>query len=540
MDVNAESYLKGPISVASITEVLCYNSKITGLVVDQINLSEISDKVLNLGITSDRNYRPVKFLRNIGGKNSIFIEPKKDLAYAPSSGFDTLIYYAILDEHRSRFPIGYSKLPRVIGNSTLNEVESIHYDQIRVNFESILEIDEFSILPADLGDINLDISDPLKEYLSDYKKRKDLKYDVNVEYPVETVNSNIFKTLPFGEIDNDLIPDTENYYWEEKKKAPIWVGADGIRFETSIGTAGRLTTLRDFNNPRYIRVIDSNFSEDITPTDSDITINKYSDVPDNTTLENIFRYYYLPKFISGEFVVDETGGLWSCPFLSREDYGKGRQVRALFTDSNGNSVNTYPSVISSIDQQPLLDLSKGILVSEESMFSSVTSAQQRVRDVVNTIVPLTLLFTDYNGKIWINLKIGAWFVFNIPQYDINVIQNRTTAVIVPKTGCQYYPINDKSILVRTPRGLNLYNTPGEWCDDYTMNTVVTRFPHSKLLERFSVGGDLVNEEDIFNGPLNRYRKNILPKSKINIVGALNGIIVYYQLVENNKIYINYL
>lgn len=540
MEVNAESYLKGPISVSSITEVLCYNSKITGLIVDRTNLSEISDKVLNLGITSDRNYHPVKFLRHVGGKNAIFIQPKKDLAYAPSSGFDTLIYYTVLDEHRSRFPIGFSKLFQVIGNSKLNEVESVHYDKIRINFESILELEDFSITDVDLGDVNLDISDPLRDYLVDYKKQKDLSYDVNVEYPVETTNSNIYKTLPFGEINNDTIPNTENFFWENGKKAPIWIGADGVRFKTLNETADIITTLRDFDNPRTLRIIDSNSASELTPTFSDIIISKSTSTPAEMTIEKSFRDYYLPQFISNEFILDSSGGLWSCPYLSKELYSKGKQVKALFYDKEGQVENTYPSVISGIDNQPLLDLSKGILVSEESLFSSVTSAQYRVRDVVNTIIPLTLLFTDYNGKIWINLKIGAWFVFNIPQYDINVIQNRTTAVIVPKSNCQYYPINDKSLLVRTPKGLSLYNNPGEWCDEYTMNTVVSRSPHSKLLGRFSVGGDLIDEEDIFNSPLNRYRKNILPKGRINIAGALNGIIIYYQLVEGNKIYVNYL
>ena len=98
MKLNAESYLKGPISADNITEVLCYNSKITGLVVNQYNLSEVSGKILNLGVTADRNYIPTPLLKDGRGIVYISIEPDKHLAYAPSSGFDTLIYYVKLDE----------------------------------------------------------------------------------------------------------------------------------------------------------------------------------------------------------------------------------------------------------------------------------------------------------------------------------------------------------------------------------------------------------------------------------------------------------
>ena len=193
-----------------------------------------------------------------------------------------------------------------------------------------------------------------------------------------------------------------------------------------------------------------------------------------------------------------------------------------------------------IEQQPLLDLSKGILVSKKSIFKGVQEAQIRVRDIVNTIIPLTLLFTD-SGRLWIKLKIGAWFIFDLPQFNAELIQNRTTAVIVSKSsGCNYYPINDKSILIRNPKRLTLINTPGELCDQYTYDNIVTRFPHSKLLTRFTIGGETINESDIYHSPLNRYRKNILPKEKINIIAALNGIIIYYYMGEDNNIYINYL
>lgn len=527
MKLNAESYLKGPISADNITEVLCYSSKITGLVVNQYNLSEVSGKILNLGVTADRNYIPTPLLKDGRGIVYISIEPDKHLAFAPSSGFDTLIYYVKLDEFRSRFPIGYSKLSSVLGNSTLTEVESIHYGTIRVNLTGLWEKNEQSFIPADIGDKVTDISDPLQSYLSAFKKRKDLDLTVKVEAPVEVMNSNVYQVLPFS-INNQTIPNDEKcLYWEEGEKVPLWIGADSIRIQTSeygYGEYPGYVTLLDANeNPIKISKNDMGFPQNGKVVEGDYTS------------ENYFRDCW-PRFMSREFMIDESGGLWSCPGLA--DSEDSPIVSPLF---ESNVAINFPVLNpSTILQQSLLDLSTGRLVSRESIFSNVTLAQNRIRNIVNTIIPLTLLFTD-QGKLWVKLKIGAWFVFDLPQFNVELLQNRTTAVLVPKKyGCQYYPINDKSILIRSPKGLTLYNTPGEWCDEYIYNNIVTRFPHSKLLGKFNIGGEKVDESNIYRGPLNRYRKNILPRNKINIIGALNGIIVYYYINEDGKIYISYL
>jgi hypothetical protein len=533
MKISAESYLRGPVSASSITEVLCYSSKATGLIVNQNNLSEISGKVLDLGITVNRNYLPVK-LRG----QEISISPSKNLAFSPSSGFDTLIYYVKLDEHRKRFPIGFSKLSQVIGNTTITAVESIHYKTIIVKLENLGIIDEYVPSLIDIGDENLNISDPQKNYLLDFKNRKNLDYSIHVEEPLIPTNSATFRLLPYMII-NQEISETGKFYWEENKKVPAWIESRGIRIQkTNIGEDQYLFLPIFDNKIRYVEI----------PTTS-IASNSYSG-EENYDEEDNFRNYRLPRFISHEFIVDENGGLWSYPFLSDSTYAtaEGKTLRCMAKSDSGeveiqtegqNYGVTFPISTSMITQQPLLDLSNGILVSKESIFENVFTAQNRVRDVVNTIIPLTLLFAD-NGKLWIKLKIGAWFVFDLPQYGIEVVQNRTTAIVVPRKDCQFYPINDKSILVRTPRGLSLFNTAGEWCDSYTMDTVVSRFPQSNLLRRFSVGGDLVDETDIFNGPLNRYRRGILPKGKINIIGALDGIIIYYQIRGDNQVFINYL
>lgn len=521
--------MKGPVSATDITEALCYSSKVTGLVINKLNLSEVSEKILDLKITINRNYQPVK----LDGK-FIRINPAVNLAYAPSSGFDTIIYYIKLDEHRTRFPIGYSKLSQVVGNSTLNEVESIHYNTITISLENLEIMNEFLPVLSDIGDTNMDISDPQKNYLESFKKYKDLKTTIHVESPINPTNNVIFRTLPFNNIENQLIPGGESSYWTEGEKAPIWIGSDGIRIWVAEDKFMFLS-LRQSSGLIY------------TTIDKLKSLGTGSIVDENWDPDDNFRFKKLPRFITREFIIDENGALWSYPRLSKINYNneEGKTLRIMGYNEEkeeltiDSSTTTFPLSLLDLYDQPLLDIFSGTLVSERSMFSNVIDAQHRVRDIVNTIIPLTLLFSD-NGKIWIKCKIGAWFVFDLPQYNAEVIQNRTTAVVVPRNKCQFYPINDKSILVRTPRGLNLFNTPGEWCDSYTMDNLVTRFPHSKLLGRFSVGGEMVDEGNIFSGPLNRYRKGVLPKGNINIVGAIEGIIIYYQLQKNNKIYISYL
>lgn len=532
--VNADTYLKGPIKVKDIQKVLCYNSKITGLKVNKANFPEISEKVLNLGLNINKNYIPVEVQ-----DSKISINPPIHLGYSPSSGFDTLIFYAQLDRYRNPFPVGYSKLNQVIGKSELNSVESLTYGEIKINLINVGDFDEYLSGIVDIGDINTDISNSLREYLSDFKKKGELiNSRIDVESPIDIINDCLYQGLPIEILSNQTIPNTDQYYWESQKKVPLWIGADNIRVLTNYsGNEDKFMFIYP-QKPGLVFVKN--------PFNS---INSDSS-PASDQYEEEFRYKKLPKFMSGEFIVDEEGALWNYPYLGRPaEYtnteGKTLSLMSYFQVGNGirqlvSGEYKFPNNTSALYQQPLLDLSRGILVSEESVFDNTLNAQNRVRDIVNTIIPLTLLFNN-SGKIWIKLKIGAWFVFDVPQYNIEILQNRTTAIIVPKLdGCIYYPINDKSMLVRTPQELKLYNTPGEWCDDYTMNTVVLRYPQSKLLERFSIGGEAVNESDIFNSPLRRYRKNILPKGKINIIAALNGIIVYYQETENNKIRINYL
>lgn len=541
MKISAESYLKGPVSSSSITEVLCYSSKATGLVIDRINLSEVSEKVLNLGIEVNKNYVPVKLVGQ-----TIEIKPSRDLAYSPSSGFDTLIYYVKLDEHRDRFPIGYSKLLQTIGQSTLTAVESIHYDRIRINLDELKDLTEYEAILAEIGEREVSISDPQRNYLKDFKTRGELDYSgIHVEAPIHPTNSVYLNVFPINNIENTKIAtsnDSSYNYWEFNKKAPVWIGADGVRVLRRDPTTGinKYWNFSYTNNAN--RIIDIPELREMSAGDL---------VEDD---EKKFRHYQLPRYISREFIIDENGGLWSYPYLSTKQwvYNRIREGKTLkymgevletVETVNGEETNVLNYDIFPIPtyiriQQPLLDIFSGTLVSHQSIFDNVISAQNRVRDIVNTIIPLTLLFMD-DGKIWIKVKIGAWFVFDLPQYGIEIVQNRNMALAVPRENCQFYVVNDKTILIRTPRGLRIYNTPGEWCDQYIMDTAVSRFPHSKLLKRFTVGGELINEENIFESPLNRYRKGILPRGKINIVGALNGIIIYFQII-NGKVQISYL
>lgn len=527
MKLNTESYLRGPINASTITEVLCYNSKVTNLVVDKYNLVEISEKILNLGITIDRNYVPANIQKSSNGIIFISIEPKKHLAYSPSSGFDTLIYYVKLDKYSNRFPIGFSKFPNVVGNSTLTEVESIYYNTIRINISGLLDTDDLGLIPSDIGDKDIQVTDPLKSYLLQYKKKKDLTFQEKVEAPIEVTNSNIYKIFPFT-VTNQLITNSSDYYWKLNERVPIWMGVDSIRIKTSE---------YGYNEDGYVTLLNNNDPIKVLTGEMNFPSNK-NIIDENYSVGDDFRDT-LPKFISREFIVDQAGGLWRDLGLVGETTVENKKISPMFKSKN--SITYFPMFdIEEIEQQPLLDLSKGVLVSKKSIFKGVQEAQIRIRDIVNTIIPLTLLFTD-SGRLWIKLKIGAWFIFDLPQFNAELIQNRTTAVIVSKSsGCNYYPINDKSILIRSPKGLTLINTPGELCDQYTYDNIITRFPHSKLLTRFTTGGETINESDIYHSPLNRYRKNILPKEKINIIAALNGIIIYYYMGEDNNIYINYL
>ena len=532
--VNADTYLKGPVKIKDIQKVLCYSSKVTGLKVNKTNFSEVSERILNLGLNINKNYVPVEVHGSM-----ISIDPPTHLGYSPSSGFDTLIFYAQLDEFRDPFPIGYSKLNQTIGQSELNSVESLTYGKININLFNTGGTDEYLSGIIDIGDTNTDISNSLREYLSDFKKKGELiNSQVDVESPVKIINDCLYQGLPLEILNNQLIPSTNQYYWESQKKVPLWIGADNIRVLTNYsGNEDKFMFI--YPQKPGLAFVKNPFS----------SIYSNSSMDSDYSTESEFRYKRLPKFMTGEFIIDEEGALWSYPYLGNPTRYTNYQAKILKLTSsfllNGEVVQLgegeyrFPCK-TNIYQQPLLDLSKGILVSEESVFDNSLKAQNRIRDVVNTIIPLTLLFSN-SGTIWIKLKIGAWFIFDVPQYGIEVLQNRTTAIIVPKLdGCMYYPINDKSMLVRTPQELKLYNTPGEWCDDYTMNTIVSRYPQSKLLMRFSIGGNTIDENDIFNSPLRRYRKNIFPKGKINIIAALNGIIVYYQELENNKIRISYL
>ena len=533
--VNADTYLKGPIKIKDIQKVLCYSSKITGLIVNKTNFSEVSERVLNLGLNINKNYAPVE----VRG-TKISIVPPIHLGYSPSSGFDTLIFYAQLDKFREPFPVGYSKLNQVIGQSELNSVESLTYGEIVINLLNIEGADEYLSGIVDIGDINTDISNSLKEYLSDFKRKGELiNSRIDVESPVKIINDCLYQGLPSEIISNQAILNTEHLYWESQKKVPLWIGADNIRVFTNYSG----------NTDKFMFIYPqkSSFTFVKNPFSS---ILSDSSVEDSYNIDRDFRYKKIPKFMTGEFIIDENGALWSYPHLGNPSRYVNLQSKVLKLTSSflinnevvhlEESEYRFPCNVENIYQQPLLDLASGVLISEESIFDNSLKAQNRVRDIVNTIIPLTLLFSN-SGKLWIKLKIGAWFVFDVPQYGIEILQNRTTAIIVPKSeGCMYYPINDKSMLVRTPQELKLYNTPGEWCDDYTMNIVASRYPQSKLLKKFSIGGDTVDESDIFNSPLRRYRKNIFPKGKINIISALNGIIVYYQELEDNKIRISYL
>ena len=533
--INADTYLKGPVKIKDIQKVLCYSSKITGLVVNKINFSEVSEKVLNLGLNINKNYVPVEVR-----SGRVSIKPPTHLGYSPSSGFDTLIFYAQLDEFRDPFPVGYSKLNQIIGNSELNSVESLTYGEISIRLFNTGGADEYLSGIVDIGDVNTDISNSLKEYLSDFKKKEELiNSKVDVESPISIINDCLYQGLPSEMLSNQTIPNSDRHYWESGVKVPLWIGADNIRVLTDYsGNEDKFMSIYP-QRPGFI-FVKNPFSSIYSGNSIDVGYD----------IEKEFRYSKIPKFMTGEFVIDENGAIWSYPYLGRpNEYtnteGKTLKLMSLFLLGDEvvqleETEYKFPCNIENIYQQPLLDLTKGVLVSEESIFDNNLKAQNRVRDIVNTIIPLTLLFSN-SGKIWIKLKIGAWFVFDVPQYDIEILQNRTTAIVVPKLeGCIYYPINDKSMLVRTPQELKLYNAPGEWCDDYTMNTVVLRYPQSKLLKRFTVGGSTIDENNIFDGPLKRYRKNILPKGRINIIAALNGIIVYYQELEDNKLRISYL
>ena len=531
--MNVESYLRGPlcnIQDDSFTiEALCYNSSVVGLTVNKLNLPEIFEQILNLGKPSNNNYVPAPLSRKDSEEEGYFtgvflVNPSVHLGYAPARGLDTIIYLIKpKDENQSRYSIGYTKFPRVFGNSILNNVESLHYDQIEIRIPRLLiNSDDYNSTLLyyidNIGEINMNISDPQKTYLNNFKKRSNIEISGYTDNSVNLMSSCFFCNFP-NQIDKDY---SDKPFWWEGERVPAWVGPNNLNI------------LVKESNGNYIR----SYSNLINYYSVIYNLAKNPTIPANTeTEENKFRIE-LPEFISKEYIIDQAGGLWICPQLvgKSEISFESEKYHPLFELKPGRG-KTYP-LPEIPESQPLLDISKGCLISEESVFKSILEAQHRVRDVVNTIIPLSLLLND-SGILWIRLKIGSWFIFDIPQFNSIIIQNRETAVIVPND-CRYYPINDKTLLVRSPEELILYNEPGEYCDEYTMNTVVTRFPHSKLLGRFTLGGAKIDEGDIFHSPLVRYRKNILPKGKIKIIGALNGVILYYQKTEDNNIYINYL
>ena len=533
--MNVDSYLRGPLYSSISIEALCYNSSITGLVVNKQNLPELFERILNLGKLLNNNYVPVP-LETVQGEGSyrdaiIRVTPSVHLGYAPARGFDTIIYLINPnDKFQSKYSIGYSKLPRVVGDSILNNVETLHYEEIIVKIPKlIIDSTDYSSLllgENELGEINIVISDPQRKYLVDFKKRGELE---NSGYTDKTVN--LTNTTFFHTFENNISSiEYEDYWWEEGKTAPGWVGPSRVCLLRKTRAAGQQQMVNK------LLVYNNKTEGDCYNVVYDIKGEEGQTIPAAEGDEYVF-HNSLPQFISGEYIMDQRGGLWICPRLvGRNDinfinqYG---QFKPLF-ELDGNK--TYP-LSGSPKSQPLLDVSKGYLVARESVFKAISEAQHRIRDIVNTIIPLSLLLSD-SGILWIRAKIGAWFVFDLPQFGSVIVQNRETAIVVPKD-CMYYPVNDKTLLVRSPWELVLYNKPGEYCDEYTMNTIVTRFPHSKLLGRFSIGGESIDEGDIFHSSLTRYRKNILPQGKIEIIGALNGIILYYQKGENN-IYINYL
>lgn len=533
--MNVESYLRGPLYSGISIEALCYNSSITGLVVNKQNLPELFERILNLGKLLNNNYVPVPLETERGEGNYrnaiIRVIPSVHLGYAPARGFDTIIYLINPnDKFQSKYSIGYSKLPRVVGDSILNNVETLHYEEIIIKIPKlIIDSTNYNSLilgENELGEINIDISDPQRKYLLDFKKRGELENDGYTDKTVNLTNTTFFHAFT----NNINSTEYNDFWWKEGERAPGWVGPSRVCLlkKTRINGQQQLENrLLVYNNKTEGNCYNVTYS---------LIEEEGQTIPTEEGEDYVF-YHSLPEFVSGEYIVDQRGGLWICPRLvGRSDISfqdQFGQFKPLF-ELDGNK--SYP--LSAVPKnQPLLDVSKGYLVSKESVFKAISEAQHRIRDIVNTIIPLSLLLSD-SGVLWVRAKIGAWFVFDLPQFGSVIVQNRETAVVVPKD-CMYYPVNDKTLLVRSPWELVLYNKPGEYCDEYTMNTIVVRFPHSKLLERFSIGGESIDENNIFYSPLTRYRKNILPQGKIEIIGALNGIILYYQKRENN-IYINYL
>ena len=508
-------YLAGPIKIDDVKSILVYSSKVTGLIPNRANYAVITSKVLSLKNSLGESYVPAKVINGVAE-----IVPSENLKISPKSGFDVIIYLTetfnggdIID-----FPVGYATFSEEVGKNNIDEnlSESVSYRKIQVTINGVKEVDRKPRYISGLGTEKTEISDVTRYYLKPFKKRSELTFSAFAEEAIIPRRNCSFVTktviLSEGSSEED---------WKENDH--IWLGAGDIIY---------------YNDNDFRHMPLTTFGVDSYSGSSFLNGN------DGGTPKKFY-----PKYICKKFVLDAFWRLWhhqpnngsSYPSVGNFNYMHPMWIHKGESTRPSMNINDWTFFSKEVEQQPLLDIVSGTIVSEKSKFEDLTEAQMRIRELTDIKTPLTLLL-DSQGRLNINVKIGSWFVFDLPQYEALVVSNPMTSVLVSNTS-RFYPVNGKSLLVRSFEKLYLINSEGEFCDANTREALFQKNPASKFLSRFSTGGQLIDEKDIFNGPLNRYRRKALPKVDLRITAALCGWIFYYSFIpgENrNKVIIDYL
>ena len=517
--------------------ILAYSSKFTGLIPSISSLSSIFHKVRNLQNSSSNSYKSIDTINTDENlEHYIEIITNEHLAYAPLEGFDTLIYFAkgSLNDFNTEIPIGYTTLDTVIGKVSL---DNIFYTSF------VIYLEDFPTTEIEIGKEDLDtgeqsISDSQNKYLNKFLRVKDLKYTGYTELPKR------FKTsLPFEKIITRKFDNGDPI---------IWFGYFG-------GVESIFHPLVDENNDAKIVMEEDLYVEDhdISGEDTDSEGDDSSGMSQLPTTSTGIRTSFISNFLISRiylntiayyypYVVEDGGGNpINFNLITPVVYNSTKYITENYLlDTNGhigymnNSAfwNSSQHPLPFQSSRPLLDLGSGKLISSVSSFINIQEFQKRVREAADINIPLSLLFTN-RGTLDIYVKHGKWFIFNLYQFNMYIATNDITTIAFPKSN-KFIIINDRNIMIRRDTGtediLTLYDSPGYFCDEYTKNIINIRYPYSKLFSYFSIGGEVIDEDNIFTSKLSKFRKRPAIKVPIRIIDALSGFIFYVTKDEFNN------
>lgn len=529
--------------------ILAYSSKFTGLIPSISSLSSIFQKVRNLQNSSNNSYKSIDTINTDENlEHYIEIITDEHLAYAPLEGFDTLIYFAkgSLNDFNTEVPIGYTTLDTVIGKVSL---DNIFYTSFIIYLEDFPST-EVEIVKEDLDIGEQSISDSRNEYLNKFLKVRDLKYTGYTELPKR------FKTsFPFEKIITRKSDNGDPIIWfgyfggiesifhplvDENNDAKIVMGDDLYIEDPDIGA----------NNED-----EENNGSDISQLPITSSTGIHTSFISNFLISRIYLNtiaYYYPYAAE----VEEGGGNpINFDLITPEIYNSTKYITENYLlDTNGyigymnNSAfwNRSQHPLPFQPNRPLLDLGSGKLISSVSSFLNIQEFQKRVREAADINIPLSLLFTN-RGTLDIYVKHGKWFIFNLYQFNMYIATNDITTIAFPKSN-KFIIINDRNIMIRRDTGtediLTLYDSPGYFCDEYTKNIINIKYPYSKLFSNFSIGGEIIDEDNIFTSKLSKFRKRPAIKVPIRVIDALSGFIFYVTKDEfnssNKKITVDYM